>query len=249
MQQAKQVPLIESLKQVRWSQISETSLLLSGLGIPHGILGRSAPEFRLAELAPHHVTQIHGVEVVKACAKTAYESSERPAADAIYSDDGTTVAIKTADCLPVLLATTDGRWTAAIHAGWRGFAKGIILKALQVARADQPEKDLVVMIGPSISRERFEVGPEVIEHLASDDCKLSKDAIHLLTSKGLRDRWHVDLSVAAACQLILAGVPPSFIEVIQSCTVMEMLGQHHRWYSYRRDGKPCGSNWTWIRSI
>jgi YfiH family protein len=249
MNRVPQVPLIEALKLARWSPGSDTSVLLSSLGISHGVLGRSAPEFRLSELLPHHVTQVHGNEIVKASKKTAHESDERPAGDGIYSDDGIAVAIKTADCLPVLLATQDGQWVAAIHAGWRGFTKGIILNALRTARVQNPGKNLVAVIGPSISRERFEVGPEVVDALFDSSCELSEVSVHLCTSKGARDRWHIDLSLAAACQMILAGVDPSAIEVLQSCTVTEHSGQHPRWHSYRRDGKPCGSNWTWIRSI
>ena len=102
--------LIEEIKNVRWSPSAETSSLLSQHGIAHGVLGRSTPEFKLAELLPHHVTQIHGRDLVQASEKTAFESEERPVADAIFSNSGLTIAIKTADCLPVLLATTDGHW-------------------------------------------------------------------------------------------------------------------------------------------
>lgn len=240
--------LISSLKQVHWAPYSESSALLSQHGITHGVFGRSTPEFRLSELQPHHATQVHGSDIVEASEKTKFESNDRPAADATYSLGGAVVAVKTADCLPVLLATTDGHWVAAIHAGWRGFSKGIIPKTLDLAREINPNKEIIAFIGPSISRERFEVGPEVVDALNGVDCRLSVAAIHLATSKGQHDRWHIDLGLAAACQLIEAGISPNAIEVAQSCTQQENTGQNYRWHSYRRDGKACGSNWTWIRS-
>jgi YfiH family protein len=239
--------LIEALKSVHWSPSAETSPLFSQHGISHGVLGRSIPEFKLAELLPHHVTQIHGSDLVIASEKTAYKSEERPVADAICTSSGMTVAIKTADCLPILLATKDGHWVAAIHSGWRGFTKGIIGKTVEAAMIANPDRELIAVVGPSISRERFEVGPEVIEALNSQECGLSTSGVHLATAKGNLDRWHVDLGLAAACQLLEIGVQPANIEVLQSCTFMETIGQHHRWHSYRRDGKACGSNWTWIR--
>lgn len=239
--------LIDALKLAHWSPYAEASVLMSKHGIAHGIFGKSTPDFRMSELLPHHATQVHGSDIVVADDKTKFDSKERPAADATYTGSGLVVAVKTADCLPVLISTTDGRWVAAVHAGWRGFCKGIIAKTLELARMQNPEKDFIILIGPSISRERFEVGPEVIDALRAPACGLSSGAIHLVTSKGLKDRWHLDLGLAAACQLIEAGIAPTAIEVMQSCTHQESNGQNFRWHSYRRDGKACGSNWTWIR--
>jgi copper oxidase (laccase) domain-containing protein len=74
-------------------------------------------------------------------------------------------------------------------------------------------------------------------------------------AKGKRDRWHVDLQVAAAMQLYLAGISSSNIEIMRSCTRDESFSLDQDsskettpvWHSYRRDGKSCGSNWTWIK--
>jgi hypothetical protein len=68
-----------------------------------------------------------------------------------------------ADCVPILLAAKDASCVAAIHAGWRGLAAGVIeetIKALPV-----PPEDLVAEIGPCISAKHYEVGPEVIENI------------------------------------------------------------------------------------
>jgi YfiH family protein len=178
---------------------------------------------------------------------TLHDSTDRPAADAIMTTEYRVVAVRTADCLPILLATSDGQWVAAVHAGWRGFSRGILSKTLELATQLHPKKTLLAMVGPSISRERFEVGPEVLDALRSADTRLSDAAFNLSVAKGLGDRWHVDLSLAAACQLLEYDIDPNSIEVMQSCTYQDTQGHHHRWHSYRRDGRNCGSNWTWIQ--
>jgi hypothetical protein len=176
-----------------------------------------------------------------------YDADERPEADGIYSTNAETVAVKTADCLPVLIASTNGNFIAAIHAGWRGFTSGILINALKIAQSHQAITTLRVVVGTAISRERFEVGPEVVHAMQGQDCGLTDDAWSLAVTKGQADRWHVDLPVAAALQMSIAGVEPRHIEVIQSCTVTSKRENQCLWASYRRDGKGCGSNWTWIR--
>ncbi|MEI6399223.1 MAG: laccase domain-containing protein, partial [Pseudomonadota bacterium] len=155
--------------------------------------------------------------------------------------------VKTADCLPVLIASTNGAFVAAVHAGWRGFASGILINALKIAHSNQAVNTLRVVVGPAISRQKFEVGPEVVEAMQAVECGLSDEVWGITVSKGRNDRWHVDLPVAAALQMMIAGIKPNHIEVIQSCTVTSQKENQCLWASYRREGKACGSNWTWIR--
>jgi YfiH family protein len=76
---------------------------------------------------------------------------------------GITLGIRTADCLPIVIADPSNRAIAAIHAGWRGTLLGIVpktVKAMQEQFGSRPE-DLVVVVGPGIASCCFEVGPEV----------------------------------------------------------------------------------------
>jgi polyphenol oxidase len=242
--------LLERLTLVHWSNSSPTSVLLSELQIQHGFTGYRASA-GIPSLAPHHVRQVHGRALVHASTLTAHTHSaagaERPAADALYSREGHRIGIKTADCLPVLVASSDGIFVAAIHAGWRGLTAGILFKGIDAANRHSSLEDFRFVIGPAISREAFEVGPEVVEALREPSCGLGPDSWALAVSKGQSDRWHVDLSVAAALHLIIAGVAPHNIEVLRACTVRDTRDELFLWNSFRRDGKGCDSNWSWIQ--
>ena len=227
-------------------RLRATSALLDKSDIEHGFTGKKNAA-DVARVAPHHVTQVHGTKLIEASDLTVYDSSNRPQGDGIFSLDGETVAVKTADCLPVLMASTHGKMVTAIHAGWRGFTAGILLNAVAEARRHLAINSFRFVIGPAISREAFEVGPEVVDAIQNADCGMSHESWALAVSKGQKDRWHVDLSTAAAIQLILAGVDPAHIEVIQACTMTDKSNDTPNWNSFRRDGKGCGSNWAWVR--
>jgi YfiH family protein len=84
--------------------------------------------------------------------------------DALISNrPGVGLAIRTADCLPVLIADPRTRAVAAVHAGWRGVASEIVSKTVHALCQgfDSKPEDLVVAIGPGIGGCCFEVGPEV----------------------------------------------------------------------------------------
>lgn len=90
--------------------------------------------------------------------------------DALISNQpGITLSVRTADCLPILMADTRNRAVAAVHAGWRGTLLEIVPKTVQ-AMADQfgtRLEDLVIAIGPGIGACCFEVGPEVAAQFSS----------------------------------------------------------------------------------
>ena len=84
--------------------------------------------------------------------------------DALISNlPGIALAVRTADCLPILIADPRNRTVAAIHAGWRGVVSEIASKTIQAMcqQFDSQPEDLVVAIGPGIGSCCFEVGPEV----------------------------------------------------------------------------------------
>jgi YfiH family protein len=206
------------------------------------LTGRNGPA-QLDEI--DHVKQVHGTTIVKACKDTEAHSEHRLAADGIWTDQKNRwIGVKTADCLPVLLA---GRTAvAAIHAGWRGLTSGIlgigVAKMLQVDGSPH-QTPLRAWIGPAISQARYEVGPEVVTALFGPDSGLDAVSASLCLARGPGIRWLVDLQLAAALVLIRSGVAPEQISIVRACTTEEL------WFSYRRDGRVVGSNVFSIRLV
>jgi YfiH family protein len=163
--------------------------------------------------------QVHGTTAIDAAAW-------RPEteADAIHCDRaGRVLAVLTADCLPVLLCDRDGGWIAAVHAGWRGLAMGVIASAL-AGFAGRRER-LIAWLGPAIGPAAFEVGEEVRERFVA---ALPRAAACFAAGRG--GRWMADLYGLASLALCAEGVAQ--IHGGGWCT----FGDAARFYSYRRDG-------------
>ena len=133
------------------------------------------------------------------------------------------VGVKTADCVPLLIADTVQHAVAAVHAGWRGTLAGIAGLALaRMAKTfgSRPQ-DLVVAIGPSIGVCCFEVGPEVAVEFGE-----------IFPERGdLLQKTKIDLREANLRQLLAAGVPGSQIDTDPPCTYCGGA----EFYSWRRD--------------
>ena len=145
------------------------------------------------------------------------------------------LGIQSADCVPILLADTEGPWIAAVHAGWRGTAARILDAVLELLEAKGvPASRLVAAIGPCISQGRYEVGPEVVEALAAGHARLDVPAGAV--RPGRHDRSHVD--VAAFNKALLAGRGLSSGSILDAalCTAERL----DLFPSYRRDGKGAG---------
>jgi len=193
-------------------------------------LGRGAPRRDgewPAPLLPPGVArawlrQVHSARVVAAAPGSCGE------ADALVTTDrGLALLVATADCVPVLLAAEAA--VAAVHAGWRGVAAGVVAAAVEsLARHGAPH-ELVAWIGPAIGPCCYEVGPEVAAAVAA------ASAAEVMRA-GARGRPHVDLGRAVALQLGAAGV--TRITRLPWCTRC-----HGEWlWSYRRDGESAGRN-------
>ena len=127
--------------------------LLDARGLRHGFGTRAAPE----PTAWARPRQVHGARAVDAQLCLA---ERPPEADAVVSlRAGLAIGVVTADCVPVLLASRDGAAVAAIHAGWRGLAAGV-LEATADAM-DVPRNRLLAWLGPAIGPRVYEVGDEV----------------------------------------------------------------------------------------
>ncbi|MGD0776127.1 MAG: peptidoglycan editing factor PgeF [Candidatus Solibacter sp.] len=133
---------------------------------------------------------------------------------------GSVVAVKTADCIPILLVDERRRAVAAVHAGWRGTAAGIAsgaVAAMSRRFGTRPE-DLHAAIGPGIGECCYEVGAEVAERF------------------GGQGRGHVDLPAANQRQLEQAGVTPKRIYASNLCTMC----RPEEFDSFRRDREAAG---------
>lgn len=173
---------------------------------------------------PAWLEQVHGTDV---CDLDTVSAGACAPADAVISRrSGNVCAIQVADCLPVLLAATDGSVVAAAHAGWRGLAAGV-LEAV-VARLDVDPGKLIAWLGPAIGQQHFEVGGEVREAF------LARDAgAYAAFRANPRGRWQCDLAALARRRLGACRVAATFGG--EWCTYADS----RRFFSYRRDGQ-CG---------
>ena len=173
--------------------------------------------------------QVHGRTVVVVRGGSA-PSAEAPEADAFVSDStDVAVAIRVADCVPLLMADRTRGVVAAVHAGWRGTAAGAAgaaLDALEREFGTRPA-DIVAAIGPSIGACCYEVGSDVVDAFAA-----AGHERHLIDRwfaapappRGSRERPKLRLDVAGANrdQLVLAGVPEEQIYLSGLCTAMHL---------------------------
>lgn len=175
------------------------------------------------------LTQVHGNTVVKGEGGRG-QAVSRPEGDALVSDDANVaIAVRAADCVPLLMADRRLGVVAAVHAGWRGTAAGVAtaaVKALEHEFGSSPA-DLTVAIGPSIGPCCYEVGTELVDAFAA-----AGHARHLIDRwfhappppRGTRERPGLRLDVAGANrdQLMLAGVEDGHIHMSGLCTAMHL---------------------------
>lgn len=169
--------------------------------------------------------QVHGTRVVEA------PDGPAPEADGQWTRERhRPLAVLTADCLPVVLATEDARCVGIAHAGWRGLAAGVLeslVSAMPVRGAS-----VVAWLGPAISAAAYEVGPEVkatFENMlgeASSDC--------FTRSLQADGHWMADLALLARLRLRRAGI--SVILGGDRCT----YGEPEHFFSHRREGPATG---------
>lgn len=143
-------------------------------------------------------------------------------ADAAYaSASGGVCAVLTADCLPILCCSDDGNEIAAVHAGWRGLADGVLFNALKTFKS--APKNIRVWIGPSIGPQSFEVGQEVrAAYIARHPSTVEHFIPHA-------EKWLADLASIAADECFRFGV--NKVSKSNECTVRN----NANWYSWRKE--------------
>ncbi len=173
------------------------------------------------------VHQVHAGAVVRVTPGVRWDSD--PKADGIVSSDpARPIAVRVADCCPMLLARRDGKTVAAVHAGWRGVIAGVIEAA--IVEMDVPAADLVAAVGPCIGFDAFEVGPEVLAAFEErfGDAPRRRD--------GPEGKGHVDLALSAVLALQEAGLSPERIDAGFLCT----FERQAEFFSHRRDNGITG---------
>jgi polyphenol oxidase len=139
---------------------------------------------------------------------------------------GAKLAIKTADCVPILLADERLHAVAAVHAGWRGTVAAIVQQAVESMRErfGTDPANLAAALGPAIGECCYEVGPDVAAHF------------------GRQERAHINLVEANLRQLLAAGLSGNRIYAAGLCTMCRA----DEFHSYRRDREAAGRMYSFI---
>ncbi|MFB3853335.1 MAG: peptidoglycan editing factor PgeF [Vicinamibacterales bacterium] len=193
--------------------------------------------------------QVHGTEAVefpREPGAVAVSCPEPPADIAITRDCSCALAVKVADCVPVLLADPATGAVAAVHAGWRGTAAGAAGRAVAAlaSRYGSLPEELVAAVGPSIGPCCYEVGDDVlqafeaaghgarrIERWFAFDWESGRPHDGRSSVRGRLDLWS-----ATRDQLVSAGLEERHVHVSRLCTA----SNPELFWSYRRDGPRAG---------
>lgn len=210
-----------------FNAMTDYSFSIFGSGVKAGIWRDEAEQeqTRLRRGA-QRMNQVHGTTIVEVS-----EYGKEPEADALITRvPGLRIAVKTADCIPLILADETAGVVAAVHAGWRGLTAEIIPKVL--AR--------LVEMGADLSRLKVAVGPSL-----GTECAEFSDPQQEIPEKfhwAIQGR-HVDLNGVALRQLLEGGILEENIEWLKICTHCDPT-----WPSWRRD-KTSERFFTWVELL
>lgn len=159
-------------------------------------------------------------------------------ADASWTQcPGLVSVVMTADCLPILITNQAGTLVCAIHAGWKGLAKGIVSKTIQSfpPEIQRSPEQLIAWIGPAISAQHFEVGRDVYDAFVAQDV-MSSSYFHAkslieTSSKSVAEKYLADLPGLVKKELNDLGVSHVYGGNLCSFALTE------EFFSYRRSGK------------
>lgn len=168
-------------------------------------------------------------------------------ADGLITDNtDQAIWVCTADCTPVLIADAVTGQVAAVHAGWRGTATKIVLRAIARMQAQGSElSNLRIALGPAIAGEVYQVGVEVAAEVGSTIAQTALlqeshhailDTLHRLPHPPIfpdpePDRIRLDVRRVIALQLDHLGIHPNQIAIAPYCTYQ----QPEYFFSYRRE--------------
>lgn len=167
------------------------------------------------------LNQVHGADVAEVA-----EHQKLPiTADAAFTKStDVTLAILTADCLPILLVNEQANEIAAIHGGWKPLAANIINNTLN--KFTCKGTTVKAWLGPCIGEQAFEVGAEVKAKFSVMDKRLENCFV-----KQENDKYLANLHAIARFLLTKGSVQS--IDALNDCT----FSQVDKYFSYRREGQ------------
>jgi len=173
--------------------------------------------------APHQTIQTHQTDILYCTGPGRMHSQQ---ADILLTDQANTaLAVRVADCLPVLLADPTTGIVAAVHAGWRGTAACIVGCAISaMLKRGATRQHLLAWLGPCIGSCCFAIGEDAAEALRQSVSGAETCISHV---SGL----HADLRGINRLQLKKAGISDAHIESVSTCTACN--AEH--FFSFRRD--------------
>ena len=179
--------------------------------------------------SPQWLKQVHGNRVIN----IATEKSNEPEADASFSaESGLVCAVKTADCLPILICDQEGTMVAAIHGGWKGILAGIIEITVRALPTDS--KNLLVWLGAAIGPNKFEVGEDVYSIFINYDENSKTCFTPKNIEAGQEKKWLANIYELAKQRLLTCGI--NKIYGGDYCT----YSQKDLFFSYRREADQAG---------
>lgn len=183
---------------------------------------------RLATLRQVHSNRVYIIE------DNACEWNESEGDALATAAEGIALAVKTADCFPVLIADRAKRAIAAVHSGWRGTLSRILFLTIQEMRIHfgSSPSDLIVAVGPGIRSCCFEVGSDVAGLFERE----YPDAHASIPIPDRTGKHFLDLCRALDMQLDLAAIPQENRYDLGECTRCN----NNRFFSYRAEGPASG---------
>jgi YfiH family protein len=149
------------------------------------------------------------------------------------SEPAAAYGVRSADCVPILIADDVSGAVMAVHAGWRGVVAGVIEAGVAALRQSAGgEGGLLAAIGPHISKRAFEVSEDVAAELEAA-CPRQAPRV---TSRNAGEKPHVDLRSIVTHKLLALGLSEGAIDHVGGCTVLSP----ELYFSFRRDGKRSG---------
>lgn len=179
------------------------------------------------------LTQVHGKNLIELTSV----DTDLPEADGSFTrKPGVICVVKTADCLPILLANRSGDFVAALHCGWRGLYADLITQAVAQAGNDS---ELLAWIGPAISQACYEVDTAFQQRF----CNKNSAYVDAFLARG--NKYLANLTAIAEYQLCQAGVKKITHSGICS------FSNSDKCHSFRRDGDKSGRMATliWIEAL
>lgn len=229
----------------------QSPLLLSCPGFFHAFpgidpAGRSSGEmtrdvFCIPPDSVSTLSQVHSADVLVAEGRDAglTRDGKREGDGLVSIGVGRGAAVFTADCVPMLLVVPGTEICAAIHAGWRGLAAGIVANAVDAlvrVGGESVRGGLLAAVGPCAKGCCYEVDDAVADAMRT----LPGASAAVVTGRSSW-KWMVDLQAVALAQLGVAGVPSSHAEAVGSCTI---CSRHFN--SFRRDGAKAGRQASFV---